>query len=122
MINYSCSGENEFIQQFSLKYYIDFEEMLKKLKLKIKQFYLEKELLGSMSNVLYFQNDVQEIIEGDIVNPWEDSFIFKIDFRDYENSTDMIDTLTVTLNFFFNDKELRKKNLVIQLVHHILPF
>ena len=114
--------EYEFIHQISMKYYQNWEEMKKKIKFYIDRFFENKTPYLDMSDEVYKKFKVNEILSGDIVNVWEGSCVFRIDFRDYNDPKRMFNDLIFSLKGFFKNPELQSRNLVVQLVHYILPF
>jgi len=114
--------EYEFIHQISMKYYQNWDEMKKKIKFYIDRFFENKTPYLDMSDEVYKKFKVNEILSGDIVNVWEGSCVFRIDFRDYNDPKRMFNDLILSLKVFFKNPELNSRNLVVQLVHHILPF
>jgi hypothetical protein len=75
-----------------------------------------------MTDEVFKKYKIDEVLSGDIVNEWDGSLVYKIDFRDFNDPETMLETLLISLKVFFTSPELRKRNLVIHLVHHILPF
>ncbi len=114
--------EYEFIHQISMKYYKNWDEMKEKIKFYIFRFFENMTPYLDMSDEVYKKFKVNEILSGDIVNVWEGSCVFRIDFRDYNDPESMFNDLILSLKVFFKNPELKSRNLVVQLVHHILPF
>jgi hypothetical protein len=114
--------EFKFIHQISMKYYPSWEEMLEKIKFYIFRYFEDMKPYLEMTDEVYREYNIDEILSGDIVNEWEGSVVFKIDFMDYNDSQTMLKDLKESLKIYFNNTELRSRILVVHLVHHILPF
>jgi hypothetical protein len=114
--------EYQFIHQISMKYYQDWDEMLDKIRFYISRYFRNMKPYLEMTDEIFKKHNIDEVLSGDIVNEWEGSLVYKIDFRDFKEPEEMLKTLLISLRVFFNSPELRKRNLVIHLVHHILPF
>jgi hypothetical protein len=121
-MNLTQIDEYKFIHQISMKYYQNWEEMLDKIKFHISRYFQDMKPYLNMTDEVYKDYKITEVLSGDIVNEWDDSVVFKIDFRDYNDPKTMLNDLLTSLKIYFIDSDLRSRVLVVQLVHHILPF
>jgi hypothetical protein len=114
--------EFKFIHQISMKYYQSWEEMLEKIKYYIFRYFDDMKPYLDMTDEVYRKYKVEEVFSGDIVNEWDGSVVFKIDFMDYDDPQTMLKDLLTSLKVYFTNNELKSRILVVHLVHHILPF
>ncbi|MFM1755014.1 MAG: hypothetical protein RLZZ236_1953 [Bacteroidota bacterium] len=114
--------EYQFIHQISMKYYQNWDDMLDKIRFYISRYFRNMKPYLEMTDEVFKKYKIDEVLSGDIVNEWDGSLVYKIDFRDFNDPETMLETLLISLKVFFTSPELRKRNLVIHLVHHILPF
>jgi hypothetical protein len=114
--------EYQFIHQISMKYYQNWDDMLDKIRFYISRYFRNMKPYLEMTDEVFKKYNIDEVLSGDIVNEWDGSLVYKVDFRDFKDPEEMLETLLISLKVFFTNPELRKRNLVIHLVHHILPF
>ena len=114
--------EFKFTHQISMKYYQSCEEMLEKIKFYIFRYFEDMKPYLEMTDEVYKEYNIDEIFSGDIVNEWDGSVVFKIDFMDYNDPQTMLKDLLKSLQIYFTNPELKSRILVVHLVHHILPF
>jgi hypothetical protein len=96
--------------------------MLEKIKFYIFRYFEDMKPYLEMTDEVYKEYNIDEIFSGDIVNEWDGSVVFKIDFMDYNDPQTMLKDLLKSLQIYFTNPELKSRILVVHLVHHILPF
>jgi hypothetical protein len=112
----------KFIHQISMKYYQNWDEMLDRIRFYISRYFKNMEPYLEMNDEIFKKYNIEEVFSGDIVNEWDSGVVYKIDFRDFNDPKEMLESLLISLRFYFTSSDLRRRNLVIHLVHHILPF
>lgn len=120
--NSNIIPEFRFTHQISMKYYQNWEDMLEKIKFYIFRYFEDMKPYLEMTDEVYKEYNIDEIFSGDIVNEWDGSVVFKIDFMDYNDPQTMLKDLLKSLQIYFTNPELKSRILVVHLVHHILPF
>ena len=120
--NSNIIPEFRFTHQISMKYYPNWEDMLEKIKFYIFRYFEDMKPYLEMTDEVYKEYNIDEIFSGDIVNEWDGSVVFKIDFMDYNDPQTMLKDLLKSLKIYFTNPELKSRILVVHLVHHILPF
>ena len=109
--------ELKLIYQINHSYYPNIDSFISKVIDFVEVYYRTKENT-IISNFLFKQCEMNEIIIGDIVNIFEIKEVLIFDFQDFPVKSDLIESIKNTCTIFY-DKLERPKSLIVHLVHYV---
>jgi len=109
--------ELKLIYQINHSYYPNIDSFISKVIDFVEVYYRTKENT-IISDFLFNQFEMNEIIIGDIVNIFEIKEVLIFDFQDYQTKVDLIEAVKNTCTIFYNKLE-RPKSLIVHLVNYV---